>query len=174
MFVEAFSYICRLVQIIQPKKLLYMAVDGCAPRAKMNQQRPSPGGPQRSNRPPDDAIDFSYQSLGSRRFRAANDAREARELAAEMGEECMRWVPGPCACGRTSGDGNSQPEHRLTVIIKKTTGDIIGAQTCLIFGLTWGRARQYQQCRWYRQRSQFNEGMLSTYNEDNCAYAGEC
>lgn len=60
-FVEAFKYICRLVHIIKPKKLLYMAIDGCAPRAKMNQQR-------------------------SRRFRAANDAREGREKAEEMGE----------------------------------------------------------------------------------------
>ncbi|CAE8603451.1 unnamed protein product [Polarella glacialis] len=61
-FVNAFKYICRLFQIIRPKRLIYMAIDGCAPRAKMNQQR-------------------------SRRFRAANDAREAREKAEEMGED---------------------------------------------------------------------------------------
>eukprot|EP00929_Paragymnodinium_shiwhaense_P028631 TRINITY_DN16564_c0_g2_i1.p1 TRINITY_DN16564_c0_g2~~TRINITY_DN16564_c0_g2_i1.p1 ORF type:complete len:1330 (-),score=275.70 TRINITY_DN16564_c0_g2_i1:306-4229(-) len=65
-FVDAFKYICRMVSIIRPRKMLYMAVDGCAPRAKMNQQR-------------------------SRRFRAANDNREGREKILEM----EGALPGP-------------------------------------------------------------------------------
>jgi 5'-3' exoribonuclease 1 len=61
-FTSIFSYVDLLFGKIKPKKLFFMAVDGAAPRAKMNQQR-------------------------GRRFRTAKEVKEVREKAERNGEK---------------------------------------------------------------------------------------
>ena len=62
MFIDIFNYIEHLFGKIKPKQLFFMAIDGVAPRAKMNQQR-------------------------ARRFRTALDTEKAREKAIREGVE---------------------------------------------------------------------------------------
>jgi 5'-3' exoribonuclease 2 len=65
MYENVCKYVDRLVRTVRPRKLLYLAIDGVAPRAKMNQQR-------------------------SRRFRSAQEARDHAELEEHIRQELVK------------------------------------------------------------------------------------
>ncbi|KIW07569.1 uncharacterized protein PV09_01525 [Verruconis gallopava] len=81
MMAAVFEYTNRVVNMVRPRKLLYMAVDGVAPRAKMNQQR-------------------------ARRFRAAQEKQEADEKK----EEFRQLMLGSQRAEATDGEETDEPK----------------------------------------------------------------
>ena len=81
MFINIMKYIDRLVHAVRPRKLIYMAVDGVAPRAKMNQQR-------------------------SRRFKAAKELKDQAEVEEQLRQQMERQGKNLPPKGDSSFDHN--------------------------------------------------------------------
>ncbi|EXJ60448.1 alkaline phosphatase D [Cladophialophora yegresii CBS 114405] len=98
MFIAIFNYIEHLFGKIKPKKLFFMAIDGVAPRAKMNQQR-------------------------SRRFRTALDAEKARDKAIKEGLELPKEEPFDSNCITPGTEFMAKLTKQLKYFISKKVSE---------------------------------------------------
>lgn len=98
MFIAIFNYIEHLYGKIKPKKLFFMAVDGVAPRAKMNQQR-------------------------ARRFRTALDAEVAKEKAIGQGMEMPKEDPFDSNCITPGTEFMAKLTEQLKYFVNKKVSE---------------------------------------------------
>ncbi|KAL9030168.1 MAG: hypothetical protein Q9196_001677 [Gyalolechia fulgens] len=94
MFIQIFNYIEHLYGKIRPKRLFFMAIDGVAPRAKMNQQR-------------------------ARRFRTALDAEVAKEKAIREGAQMPAEAPFDSNCITPGTEFMAKLTRQLKYFINK-------------------------------------------------------
>lgn len=107
MFIKIFNYIEHLFGKIKPQKLFFMAIDGVAPRAKMNQQR-------------------------SRRFRTALDAEQKREQAIKEGLELPKEDPFDSNCITPGTEFMARLTQQLKYFVAKKVTEDIDWQGCEI------------------------------------------
>jgi len=107
MFIKIFNYIEHLFGKIKPQKMFFMAIDGVAPRAKMNQQR-------------------------SRRFRTALDAEKARDKAVAEGLELPKESPFDSNCITPGTEFMARLTQQLKYFIAKKVTEDIDWQGCEI------------------------------------------
>lgn len=105
MFIRIFNYIEHLFGKIKPKKLFFMAIDGVAPRAKMNQQR-------------------------ARRFRTALDAEQARDKAVREGVELPKDDPFDSNCITPGTEFMAKLTQQLKYFINKKVSEDSDWQGC--------------------------------------------
>ena len=103
MFIAIFNYIEHLFGKIKPQKLFFMAIDGVAPRAKMNQQR-------------------------ARRFRTALDAEKAREKAIKEGIEMPTEDPFDSNCITPGTEFMAKLTQQLKYFISKKVSEDVDWQ----------------------------------------------
>lgn len=107
MFIKIFNYIEHLYGKIKPQKLFFMAIDGVAPRAKMNQQR-------------------------ARRFRTALDAEKSRDKAIAEGKELPKEAPFDSNCITPGTEFMARLTQQLKYFIAKKVSEDIDWQGCEI------------------------------------------
>ena len=98
MFIAMFNYIEHLFNTIKPKKLFFMAIDGVAPRAKMNQQR-------------------------ARRFRTALDNERARDKAISEGVEMPKEEPFDSNCITPGTEFMTKLSKQLRYFVSKKVSE---------------------------------------------------
>ncbi|KAL0087236.1 XRN 5'-3' exonuclease N-terminus-domain-containing protein, partial [Phycomyces blakesleeanus] len=97
-WVGIFNYVDHLFAKIKPNKVFFLAIDGVAPRAKMNQQR-------------------------SRRFRTAKDAEDTRQRAIEKGEQLPEEDPFDSNCITPGTDFMKKLTLQLRYFINKKVSE---------------------------------------------------